>query len=120
MKKCAEPMTKSQFAEWLRARLQVDLRGLRDSLGDGRRLGVDGIRAAYTTYYHRYEGNERLEAEDHLAGFYSRLCTYAVKLTMLYQLSMNANAHELTPEAWGHTVALLEFLRRGMCKWSAS
>lgn len=100
----------------LRSQLQDGLQALRRSLGQGRCLTVAPIRSAYVEFYERYEGNQRLEAEEHLAGFYSRLCTYAVKLTILYQLGINPDARELTPEAWAHTASLLEFLRRGMIK----
>lgn len=102
--------------EVARTGLEDQLLSLRLGLEPGRRMDAEPIRDAYTEFYLRLEGGEANPEEEALAGFYSRLCTYAVKLTMLYQLSIDPDSTQLTMDAWQHTTALIELLRRGMCK----
>ncbi|MDI9585571.1 MAG: DUF3987 domain-containing protein [Acidobacteriota bacterium] len=100
----------------LRDNLQWRLQELRRGLEGGHCLGIDGIRDVYADFYDRYEGNQAPDIDERFAGFYSRLCVYALKLTMLYQLSADPDSRELTLPAWEQAKALVELLRRGMCR----
>jgi hypothetical protein len=71
-------------------------------------VNLEPIRGPYEAWLHDHEHRE---PEPALMGFYARLGTYALKLTVLFNLARLTPSLTLAPESWAQAAALAEYLR---------